>query len=128
MAWAAAIFMASLMRPGPDVQGPPEDAGERQAVVHLVGEIRPARGHHQGPGRFGGLGVDFRVGVGQGEDDGVGGHGSHHVLGKHVGPGQPEEDLGAPQGIVQGALLPVRVGDGRQLFLDGGSCPCRRPL
>ena len=42
-AWAAAIFISSLMSRGPHVEGAPEDAGEGQNVVDLVGVSRCGR-------------------------------------------------------------------------------------
>ena len=52
-----------------------------------------------GEGGCGGVGV----GIGEGEDDGVGRHGHDHVGGDGAAFGEAEENVGADQGIAEGA-------------------------
>ena len=60
---------------GPGVERAPEDAGEAQHVVDLVREVAAPGGHDRHDVAGGLLGPDLRIGVGQGEHDGVLGHG-----------------------------------------------------
>ena len=60
-------------RGGVDVDRAAEDAGEREHVVDLVGEVGAA-GRDHARVAVGDLGVDLGVRVGQAEDDRVGGH------------------------------------------------------
>src|SRR5688572_18619355 len=100
------------------VQRTAEDAGERQDVVDLVRVVAAAGGHDgDGLARF--LRGDLGVRVGHGEHDGVLGHR------QDVGPleqplgGQADEDVGALEDVLQGALDVARVRDGGILLLLG---------
>src|SRR5207244_2527306 len=69
---------------GLDVEGAAEDAGEAEDVVDLVGVVAAAGGHDASVGA-GLLGRDLRIGVGEGEDDGVGGHAAQLVDSEDAG-------------------------------------------
>ena len=104
---------------GTGVEGAPEDAGEGQHVVDLVGVVAAAGGHdrHQALGQ---LRADLRVGVGHGEHDGIGGH-----LAEVVGPDQvrgrdADEHVGPGEDVGQGAADLLGVGDLGELGLDVG--------
>src|ERR671911_1788411 len=64
-------LLVHLSRPG--VQGAPEDPGEAQSVVDLVGVVATPGGDYARPS-FGLLGYYLRVGIRQGEDYRVSGH------------------------------------------------------
>ncbi len=103
---------------GPGVQGAPEDAGEGQHVVDLVGIVAAAGGHHRRTAGLGVVGEDLRRGVGAGEDDGVQVHGRHHLLGHDAGSGHADEHVGSRQHVRQGAGTLLRIGDLGHLLLD----------
>src|SRR6202012_897034 len=65
-------------RGGPDVQRRPEDTGEGQRVVDLVGEVAAAGRQHRVPA--GDVRVNLRVRVGEQEGDGPGSHRGEGVL------------------------------------------------
>ncbi len=101
---------------GARVERPAEDVGEAQDVVDLVGIVGAAGGEDDVGARGHRVGVgDLRVGVGQGEDDGVGVHAPHHVLRQDVGHAEAEEDVGAGDGLLEG----TGVGVDGELALGG---------
>src|SRR5699024_11432583 len=82
---------------------------EGEHVVDLVGEVAAAGGHDGGmPGGDGR--IDLRERVGQGEDDGILGHGGHVRFGKQVRGGDSDEHVRALDHIVQRAFELVPVG------------------
>ena len=66
---------------GPHVQAAPEKARGHQGGPDLVLAVGLAGGHHPGAPGLGFGFADFRLRQGQGEDNGVWGHGGHHLLG-----------------------------------------------
>ncbi|KEH12384.1 hypothetical protein GY15_21180 [Delftia sp. 670] len=89
---------------GAAVQRATEDVGEAQDVVDLVGVVRTARGHDAVRAHgLGQLGADLGFGVGQGQDDGLVGHGLDHVGSEHAGSRAAQEDVCILDGIGQGA-------------------------
>ena len=119
-AWAAAYFIPSVICTAPQDRAPLEQAGEDQHVVDLVGEVRAAGTHHGGPMGQGHVGHDLRHGVGHGQEDGVLGHGLHHLPRHQPGAGDPDEHIGPHQGVGQGAGAPFRIGPGGQLLMVAG--------
>ena len=88
------------------VEGSAKDVGEAQDVVDLIGVVGAARGDEGVFPRVASFGVvDFRGGVGQGEDDGRGAHGAHHVLGDNTPHGEPDEDVRVHHRIAQGPAV-----------------------
>ena len=89
---------------GLHVQGAAEDVGKAEHVVDLVGIVAAAGGQDHvvagGPGQGR---IDFRIGIGQGEDDGPLGHAREHFRGQQVGTGDADEDVGAAHRVGQGA-------------------------
>ena len=68
---------------GPHIQRAAEDIGEAENIIDLIGIVRPARGD-DGVGTHG---MDlfrrnFRIRIGHGEDQGIGGHRLDHLLGQ----------------------------------------------
>ena len=102
---------------GAHVQSAAEDAREGQDVVDLVGEVRAARGGDGSAGGEGLVGHDLRHGVGAGKDDGVLGHGAHHVLRERTGGRDAHKDVGIPDGVGQRAGHVLSVGPGGNLLL-----------
>ena len=94
---------------GPGVQRAPEHAREGEHVVDLVGLVAAAGGDHGGVAAGAGR-VDLGVGVGQGEHDRVGGHGGDVVRVEDAGAADPDEHVGAGQGVAQGPGPAVGVG------------------
>ena len=89
-------------RTGVDVQRPPEEIGKTKDVVHLVGVIRaPRRDDCIGPHGVGFLGRDLRVGVGHGENDGIGGHRLDHGLRNCTFGGNAQEYIRAHHRLFQ---------------------------
>ena len=129
MAWAAAIFMASLMARARMSRAPRKMPGKARQLFTWLGKSERPVATTRAPAALAASGWISGSGLARAKTMGSGGHGLHHVLGEDVGPGKPDEDVGAPQGIGQGALLPVRVGDVRQFLLDGvhalGAAPGR---
>ena len=95
-------------RPCADVQRAAEDIRKTEHVVDLVRVIRPAGCEDRVLAHFAGFfRGDFRIGVGHGEDDGLVGHGSDHILGDRAGDRKPEERIGAFHRFFQRARLRV---------------------
>ena len=93
---------------GPAVQCTPEDVREAQHVVHLVGVVRPAGGNDavRADG-FGQFRANFRLGVGQCQDDGSGAHGLDHFGGQYAGGRATQKHVGTVDHIGQGACCGV---------------------
>ena len=104
---------------GPGVQRPPEDAGEGQHIVDLVGVVAAAGGDHCRAAGLGLVGEDLRGGIGAGKNDGIVIHGLHHLCGQGAGGGDADEDVRAGQNLCQGAGPAGEVGHLGQLLLDG---------
>ena len=103
---------------GPGIEGAPEDAGEGQHVVDLVGIVAAAGGHHRRTAGLGVVGEDLRRGVGAGEDDGSSVHGLHHLLGHDAGGGHADEHISPRQHVRQGAGPLLRIRHLGHLLLD----------
>ncbi len=115
MASTAATFIASLMVVASDVQRAAEDEREAQDVVDLVGIVRTAGGDDGvGARGLGDFRQDFRIGIGQRQDQRLVGHQRQPFGLEHIGRGKAQEHVGADQHIAQGA----GVG------LAGRSAPC----
>ena len=94
---------------GAGVEQAAEDAGEGEHVVDLV-RLVAAPGRDDG-GVPGGLArVDLGVGIGEGEDDGVGRHRGDVVARQQVGSRHPDEDVGAGEDLAEAAALAGGVG------------------
>ena len=79
-----------------NVECAPEDERETEYVVDLIGIIGAARGDDRiGRGFQRILGKDFRIGIGHGENDRLGRHFAHHVLGQRACHGKTEKDVRA---------------------------------
>ncbi len=89
---------------GADVQGAAENEGEAQHVVDLVGKVGAAGGHDgiRTRGQRHVVG-DFRIRVGEGEDDRVGRHRHHHIRRHRAAARKAEEHVGAHQRLGQRA-------------------------
>ncbi len=90
-----AISIASLICGRAHVQRAPEDEGEAQDVVDLIGKIRPpvamiASGRHGARG----VGQDFGVGLARAKMIGCGAIVCHHLGRQDAGAGQAEEQVG----------------------------------
>ena len=94
---------------GAHIQRAPEDVGEAQHIVDLVGIVRAAGGHDRvvadGSHFFR---RDFRVRIRHGKDDRVWRHRAHHLGGHRALLGQAEEGIGARHRLGQRA--PVGLG------------------
>ncbi len=101
----------------PDVESPSEDERKAQHVVHLVRVVTATGGHDHvvpcGPS----IGIrDLGIGVGEGEDDRVGCHRLHHLLGDRPCHRYPDQRISAFQGVGQSP----GIGLDRELPLDVG--------
>ena len=90
---------------GAHVERAAEDVGEAQHVVDLVGIVAAAGGDDgvRAPRHV--LRRDLRIGIGHGEDDRLGRHRLHHLLGDRALDRQAEEHVGALHGLLQRARL-----------------------
>ena len=113
-------------RPGANVQRAAENERESEDVIHLVGIIRPSRGHDDVlAGRTRLVISDLGIRIGHGEGNRVVGHGADHVLGDAVGHRKPHKDVRADEGVGERPLvgfpceaLLVRVHTRRATFVD----------
>ena len=103
---------------GPDIKGPPEDAGEGQDVIDLVGIVGPAGGDHFGPACFGFIREDLRRGIGTGEDNGVPVHGPDHLGGEGAGSRDADEHIDPPDDVPELAGFFLQIGDLGHFLLD----------
>src|SRR5215217_1707683 len=90
---------------GPDIEGAPEDTGEAQDVVDLVRVVAAAccddpRLPHRN------LGPYLGIGVGHGEDDGVGVHALDVLDGEYVWRREPEEEVGPGDSVREVEFYP----------------------
>ena len=91
-----------------DVERAAEDERKAQHVVDLVRVVRAARRDDGVRSHgLGELGPDFGLGVRQGEDQRIPGHGPDHVLRQHAGAGKTEKEVGAANRVGQRAVLRV---------------------
>jgi hypothetical protein len=91
---------------GAAVQRTPEDVGEAQDVVDLVGVVGAAGGHDGVVAHgFDVFGVDLGVGVGQRKNQRLGGHGLDHVLLEHTTGRQTQEHVGTGNHFAQRAVI-----------------------
>ena len=93
---------------GADVQGAAEDEGKAQHVVDLVGIVGPSGGDHGVRTdclRL--VGIYFRVGVGERQDEGLVGHSLDHVGGQDSGRGQAKEYVRVVDDLIEGTSLGV---------------------
>ena len=87
---------------GPNVQRSPENVGETQHVVDLVGVVGAARCHDDvGPGGNGVFVADFGRGVRHRKHNRVVGHRPHHILTHRVAFGQAHKHVGPHEGFFQ---------------------------
>ena len=90
------------------VQRTPEDVREAQHVVDLVRVVRTAGGDDAvGAGGTGIFGADLGLGVGQGQDHRLAGHGLDHVAGQHAGGRAAQEHVGVLHDVGQRAGVGV---------------------
>ena len=104
---------------GPNIQGSPENPGESQAVVNLVGEVAASGANYHRPGFLGQVGHYFRSWVGGGEDGRPWGHGAHHILSYDASSGQAHKNIGQLHRVGQTSCNVVRVGYLQHFGLDG---------
>ena len=87
---------------GPHIQRATKDKRKAQHVVHLIGKIRATGGDNRlgvhGAGR---VGVNFRIGVGQRENNRRIGHFCDHLGFQHAGSREPEEHVRPANHIIQ---------------------------
>ena len=94
--------------PRPHVQRPPENIGESQNVVDLIGIVRtPRRNDHITAHGMRILRRDFRVRIGHGENDRVLGHALDHFRRERTCHGKPEEHISPLHGIFQRAVIRI---------------------
>ncbi|HHS83896.1 MAG TPA: hypothetical protein ENK38_03095 [Gammaproteobacteria bacterium] len=92
-----------------------ENERESQYIVDLVGIVRATGCHNQIIADCVCLlGVDFRIRVGQGEQDGSVRHRLDHGRSNQSGTGNADKDVGMEYGVFQGALARV---DSKCLFV-----------
>ena len=88
------------------IQSATEDVGETQHVVHLVVIVAAPRGNDGVIAHgFHFFRRDFRVGVGQGHDDGLGGHAFDHLGFQYTASGQAQENISSFDDVGQGARI-----------------------
>jgi len=93
---------------GAAIQRAPEDVGEADDVVDLVGEVRAAGADHGvGPCCARHFRHDLRRRVGQRQDQRLFGHALQEFRLQHAGGGKAEEDVGARDDVGQRARLRV---------------------
>jgi hypothetical protein len=93
---------------GLNIQSPAEDVGKPQDIVDLIGVVGTPGGDNGVRAR--GLGLfrlDFRVGVGHGEDDGFCGHGFYHFRRQGTLHRKAQENVGAFYGLGQSARIRI---------------------
>ena len=97
---------------GPHIQRAPEDEGETQHVVDLIGKIAAPGGDHRIGGDFQHLlGHDLGRGVRQRENHRAVGHLGDHFLFQHTGPGQAKEQIRPVDHLIQRAQVAfLRIG------------------
>ena len=85
------------------IQGATEQEGEAEDVVDLVGVVgAPGGDDRVRPGGLGLLRRDLRVGVGEGEDQGILRHPRQPGGFEDTASGEAEKDIGIGQGLLQG--------------------------
>ena len=90
------------------IQSAPEDVGEAQHIVDLIGIIRPARRHdHVITHLADYLGRDLGRRIGHRENDRVRRQCGDDLAREHAGSRQAQQDVGAFGGLQQGALVRV---------------------
>ena len=89
--------------PGSGVEEPTEQAGEAEDIVDLVRVIRAARGHHPHVA-LDLFRLDLGHGVRHGEDDALAGHALDVARGEHARHREPDEHVGALDGVRHLAL------------------------
>ena len=95
-----------------------ENERETEHVVDLIGIVRAAGADDRVGARGDGVfRADFRVGIGHGEDERIGGHGLDHLLGEHARRRQAEEDVGPDDRVGQRARRGV-VGVARLVLVE----------
>ena len=87
------------------VEGTPENIGEAQDIVDLVGIVGAACCHDGIVAHgFDIFRQNFWIGIGQSKDQWLGCHFLHHVLLEHATGGQSQEHIGTLNGFCQGTL------------------------
>src|SRR5690606_12723034 len=93
---------------GSNVKRAPENIGEAQDVVDLVGVVGSAGGHHDVvTHRVGIFGKDFRTRVGQRQDERTRRHSLDHFGLQHAPCRQSQEDVGVANDVVQRASIGI---------------------
>ena len=102
------------------VQRPTEDVGEAEHVVDLVRKVAAASRANRVWARLEGLHIaDFRIGVGEREDDRSTGHALQHRGVHYAGCGQADHHVGVDHGVGQGASpIARRAGKCGPKFVD----------
>ena len=91
---------------GASVQRATEDIGETEDVVDLVVIVAAACGDDGVVAHgFDFFGRDLWVGIGQGHDDGLGGHALDHLWFQHATGGETQKYIGAIDDVSQGARI-----------------------
>ncbi len=91
-------------RGGADIERAPENIGEAQDIVDLVGIIRAPRAQHGvGAHRQGLFRQDFRMRIGERQDQRRRRHFRHHVGLEHAAGGQAQKHVGIGNDFGQGA-------------------------
>ena len=85
----------------------------------MVGIVAAPCCNHGGTGGTGLVREDFRRRIGTGKDNGILIHGGHHLGGDGSRRTDSNEHVGSHQCLRQGSRLPLQVGDGSNLLLDG---------
>ena len=96
---------------GPRIQESAENTWEGQHVVDLIRIVAAAGGNNRGV-LGGDDGIDLRIGIGKGENDGVLGHCLDIFASDHVGLAQSDEDIRSLEGLGHRPVVLARVGDG----------------
>ena len=108
----------------PDIQGAPEDEREAEHVVDLVGIVRTPGGDDRIRARLlGDVGQDFRVRVGERQDQRPCRHALDHAGAQDAGCRKPQEYVGAVDDLVQRAGV-GGLREGRLLFVHFLAAAC----
>ena len=102
---------------GPHIQSTPEYARKAEDIVHLIGIVGAAGGHHNRSRLQCQLGHDLRLGIGHGKYHGIPGHAAHHVWGHYSCHREAQKDVRPTNGIGQSAGDIAWIGKSCDLLL-----------